>query len=130
MRTCQQNKSADFRHTQSWLTTSHNNPTRKSAPYGTHSRIIILARSFVEVVIQTAIELICKGAISPKEYRTVKLAIIRRLTKVYVHFISFVVKIVGIGGMRRGLGLRIKLNSTVHFRFPKRIEVVSNPFFL
>lgn len=57
------NKSADFRHTQSWLTTSHNNPMRKSAPYGTHSRIIILARSLVEVVIQTAIELICKGAI-------------------------------------------------------------------
>lgn len=68
MHYCLQNKSADFRHTQSWLTTSHNNPTRKSAPYGTHSRITILARSFVEVVIQTAIELICKAAILHEKY--------------------------------------------------------------
>lgn len=68
MHYCLQNKSADFRHTQSWLTTSHNNPTRKSAPYGTHSRITILARSFVEVVIQTAIELICKVAILHEKY--------------------------------------------------------------
>lgn len=58
-------KSADLRHTQSWLTTSHNNPMRKSAPYGTYSRIIMSARSFVEVVIQTAIELICKDTIFP-----------------------------------------------------------------
>lgn len=36
---------------------------RKPAPYGTYSRIIMLARSYVEVVIQTAIELICKSAV-------------------------------------------------------------------
>lgn len=53
---------------------------RKPAPYGTYSRIIMLARSYVEVVIQTAIELICKIQYS-KEYCIANLSIFRRLAK-------------------------------------------------
>lgn len=43
---------------------------RKPAPYGTTLNLIIIARFISEVVIQIAIDLICKGAISPKEYCT------------------------------------------------------------
>ena len=42
------------------------------------------------------------------------------MAKDYAQFVSLVVKIVGV---RRELGQRIKLNFTVSFRFPKRIEV-------
>ena len=52
------------------------------------------------------------------------------MAKDYAQFVSLVVKIVGIVGVRRELGQRIKLNFTVSFRFPKRIEVVHNPFLL
>lgn len=61
---------------------------RKSAPYGTTLNLIIIARSYSEVVIQIAIELICNGAILCTECCIAKLVIILRLTKggIYNYF--------------------------------------------
>lgn len=57
---------------------------RKPTPYGMTLNLIIIARFISEVVIQIAIELICKGAIFPQEILHHKFSYIKSIHQGFV----------------------------------------------